>query len=61
MCQIKINIDRSHTKVLEADFVKEYLSNLKDDDLSKQIKDIIVLGEKYFDNIYKETIEKFKT
>jgi hypothetical protein len=58
--QIKSNLDKTQTKVIEADFVKEFLNNIKDDDTSKQIKEIILLGEKYFDSVYTETIAKFK-
>jgi hypothetical protein len=57
---LKINKDKTQTKVLEAEFVKEFLINLKEDDVSKHVKESILIGEKYFDSTYDQTFTIFK-
>ncbi len=57
---LKINREKNQLKVLEADFVKEFLKTLENDKEDKIIKEIILMGEKYFEDSYKEALAKFK-
>ncbi len=58
---LKINKDKTEFKVLNAEFVFEFLNKLAEDDFSKTVKEIIISKEKHFDRCYSDVLAKLKS